>query len=191
MTAEPFNDIIAGELEKPNKVIATLGFNTAVYPAQNVQNNQNPQKLHNKKPYNNRRFNTNNAARGGVDSFYCLLCNAKQGNTHKTWQCPVYNTATLTRERMRVMSRCQRCAVPINEHGLECSHRAVCRKHPGQKHSFWLCDDFVNHTVNNQQPHQQGASRPPPQQQYQNPPVHHFSYPPPQQQMFGQNRGQP
>ena len=30
--AEPFNDVIAGELEKPKSVLATLGFNTATRP---------------------------------------------------------------------------------------------------------------------------------------------------------------
>ena len=28
IVAETFNDVIAGELEKPNNIVATLGFNT-------------------------------------------------------------------------------------------------------------------------------------------------------------------
>ena len=37
LVAEPFNDIIAVEVERPNTVIATVGFNTAVMPNGNKQ----------------------------------------------------------------------------------------------------------------------------------------------------------
>ena len=44
MNSEPFNDIIAGELEKPSKIHATLGFNTLIHPnGYNSQSNIPPQ----------------------------------------------------------------------------------------------------------------------------------------------------
>ena len=50
LIAEPFNDIIAGEIERPSNVIATVGFNTAARPSniqpQQTQNNRSPKKGH-------------------------------------------------------------------------------------------------------------------------------------------------
>ena len=152
MTAEPFNDIIAGEIEKPSKIHATLGFNTMIQPQMGQQQPQMGQQQHT--PNNNKRSNyKNHNKRGGGNYYYCLLCGKKQGNRHKTWQCPVYNTGALARERMRVMGRCQQCATPVNEHGVECSHRVHCNAHPQQRHVFWLCHNWSNSTV--QQQHQQ------------------------------------
>ena len=156
MTAEPFNDVIAGEIEKPSKIHATLGFNTMIQPHVQHQSTPNTNKRH------------NNKQKGGAKYFYCLLCGRKQGNYHKTWQCPIYNTGALNRERMRVMGRCNQCATPLIEHGVECSHRAHCSAHPQQRHVFWLCLNWRNSTAHQQQPPQQQPQQQQQQQQQQN-----------------------
>ena len=122
--AEPFNDVIAGEVERPNNKLATLGFNTV------------PQQLpgaHKTTPNRQGYHGTNK-----LKFFTCLLCGKKK-QTHKTWQCPIYNTGLLARDRMKQLGRCIQCAVPMNEHGDDCSHRAYCSEHPAQRHNFWLC----------------------------------------------------
>ena len=179
MTSEPFNDIIAGEVEKPSKIHATLGFNTLIQPnGYNSQSNIPPQqKIQNQ----NKQPNSKTRQRGGVKYHYCLLCSKKQGNNHKTWQCPVYSTGTLAKERMRLLNRCSQCAVPLTEHGSECSHRVHCNIHPQQRHTFWLCQNWNNNTVQQQQqqpPQNSSWQGQPSQQQYQ------------QQQYSWQNVGQ-
>ena len=146
MTAEPFNDVIAGEIEKPSKIHATLGFNTMIQPQVQHQSTPNTNKRH------------NNKQKGGAKYFYCLLCGRKQGNYHKTWQCPIYNTGALNRERMRVMGRCNQCATPLIEHGVEYSHRAHCSAHPQQRHVFWLCLNWRNSTAHQQHRHSSNSS---------------------------------
>ena len=165
MAAEPFNDVIAGEIEKPGKIHATLGFSTLMHPQ--AQQPSNPNKGQNNRK---RKF------------FKCLLCGAKQ-QSHKTWECPTYNTGLLARDRMQQIGRCNMCATLLIEHGQECSHRVHCRYHPQQKHTFWLCANYRNSTAlpqQNQQPqyhHQQPQYNP--QQQFQN--VNSFNNPPPHQ----------
>ena len=109
--------------------MATFGFNTAARPSnmqpQHTQNNRSPKER---------------------THFSCTLCSKKQKGNHKIWFCPTYNIGALTRERMRQLGRCSNCAVHLNEHGQQCSHRAHCRSHPGQNHVSWLCADFINHT---------------------------------------------
>ena len=187
MTSEPFNDIIAGEVEKPSKIHATLGFNTLIQPnGYNSQSNIPPQqKIQNQ----NKQPNSKTRQRGGVKYHYCLLCSKKQGNNHKTWQCPVYSTGTLAKERMRLLNRCSQCAVPLTEHGSECSHRVHCNIHPQQRHTFWLCQNWNNNTVQQQQqqpPQNSSWQGQPSQQQYQQQQyswqnVGHFSNTSPQQ----------
>ena len=171
IVAEPFNDVIAGELEKPSGMPATLGFNTIPQIADNKQNNNNHKKSkHNGKGKRN----------------YCLLCQQK-GQTHKTWQCPVYNTGQLARDRMKALGRCQYCAVVMSEHGQECSHRVHCSQHPQQRHMFWLCANYTNAT------HKQIGNKPTPQQhnQYQYPQPHQYPQQPqnPYQQPYHHQTG--
>ena len=180
IVAEPFNDVIAGELERPNNIVATLGFNTIPTSASNHQNIQGPK-------HNNQGHN------GGKKSYFtCLLCGKKK-QTHKTWQCPIYNTGLLARERMRILGRCQHCAVFNNEHGQECSHRAHCSAHPLQRHVFWLCANYINGTYRASM--QQYPPQHPPQQQYPHQPQQQQQYPYQQpylhQQGGAPNRGQP
>ena len=137
--AEPFNDVIAGEIERPSNKVATLGFNTV------------PQQLPNAQRSNTKSSGHPNQKKK-TKFFTCLLCGKKK-QTHKTWQCPTYNTGPLARDRMMKLGRCGKCAVPMNEHGNDCSHRAYCSEHPGQRHVFWLCAKYTNITYHpNQQP---------------------------------------
>ena len=185
MAAEPFNDVIAGEIEKPSKIHATLGFNTLIHPQAQQQNTQSLNR------------GQNNKKKSGKSQFHCLLCNTKSNN-HRTWKCPIYNTGALARERMRVIGRCIYCATILGEHGQDCSHRAHCSFHPQQRHVFWLCMNYRNSTAQQQQQnlawqnqgqqsqyhhqqqqynHQQQQYHP--QQQFQN--AGSFSNPPPHQ----------
>ena len=142
--AEPFNDIIAGELDKPNTIIATLGFNTTTATG---PNNNAKTGGYNNKPYNRR---------GGDITLYCMLC-SKKGN-HKSHTCPKYTSGPAVQNRLRDMGRCIRCAVPFAEHGAECSHRVSCKAHPGQRHLFFACATYRNYH------YEAPLSRPPAQQ---------------------------
>ena len=159
IVAEPFNDVIAGELEKPNNIVATLGFNTIPHQAPSQPNVPVP------------KLNQKN---GRKKLFMCLLC-GRQQRGHKTWQCPTYNTGILAQERMKSLGRCQHCAVVASEHGVECSHRAHCSVHPTQRHNFWLCTNYLNGTYKGSQPQQ-------PLQQYAHPQSQQYPHQPPQQQ---------
>ena len=146
--AEPFNDVIAGELDKPNPLMATLSFNTTT-----SQGNSNS--------YG--KTSAGNGPYGKQKVFLCILCGKKQ-RSHKTWQCPVYNTGQLAIERMQKLGRCTNCSGSRNEHGVDCSHRHKfnCNYHPGT-HLFWLCPKYVNPTANKalqqvQQPGWQGQN---------------------------------
>ena len=140
--------IIAGEIEKPSKIHAALGFNTLINPnGYNSQSNVQPQQ---KKKTQNKQPNSNSRQRGGAKYYYCLLCNNKQGNHHKTWQWPVYNTRALAKERMRLLNRCNQYAVPLVEYGADCSHKVHFSIHP-QHHAFWLSQNWNNNTVQQQQ----------------------------------------
>ena len=126
--AEPFNDVIAGELDRPNTAVATFGFNTTVAGNSYNKNSQGQGQY-----------------AGKTKRFTCLLC-GKNKQTHKTWQCPVFNTGQQNRDRMMKLGRCINCAVAMNEHGTDCTHRAQynCSIHPTQRHLFWLCSNFAN-----------------------------------------------
>ena len=121
MVAEPFNDVIAVELEKPSQIISTLGFNTSVGTANNQQFNRGKPK-----------------GKGGIKQFYCLLCQKK--TNHTAAACNVYARGHQARNRLSVLGRCSNCSVPLDEHGPLCSHRAYCSAHPTQRHHYWLCD---------------------------------------------------
>ena len=149
LVSEPFNDIIAGEIERPNSIMATIGFNTAVQPVSDQQG-----AAQRKRPSN----------RTGKQVFHCLLC-GKDKAPHKTWQCTTFRTGVANQNRMRGLNRCQHCAVPLNEHGNDCSHRSKCRQHPTQRHNFWLCPNFDNTRTTSQYPQQQ-QPRQQVQQQY-------------------------
>ena len=150
LMAEPFNDVIAGELEKPTSIVATVGFNTI--PQGNIN-----------KQFNQGYKNNNNSNKGQKQYKKCLLCSKGKGN-HKSYHCPVYNTGLLARERIKALGRCQYYAVVLSEHGQECSHRVRCAAHPNQRHMFWLCANYINFTakLGNQ-------INPPHQQQYHHP----------------------
>ena len=128
--AEPFNDIIAGEVEKPSGVIATLGYNTTTAAG----NNKNPRNSGQPNPQA-----YNNPAPRNIPN--CYLCLTKG---HRAYDCPIYTSGPLIAERLRILGRCMRCAVPRLEHGQECTHRVHCRQHPGQRHLFYTCNTFVN-----------------------------------------------
>ena len=149
MVSEPFNDIIAGEIERPSNIMATIGFNTAV---QRIPDQQGA--VQKKRPSN----------RTGNKLFHCLLC-GKEKHPHKTWQCTVFRTGIANQARMRVLYRCQHCSVLLNEHGMDCSHRSKCRIHPTQRHNFWLCPNFDNNRSTTQNSQQQ-QPRQQVQQQY-------------------------
>ena len=130
--AEPFNDVIAGELDKPNSLMATLSFNTTT--------SQGSSNSYGKTPAGNGPY-------GKQRVFLCMLC-GKKSKSHKTWQCPIYNTGQLAIERMQKLGRCTNCAGSRNEHGVDCSHRHKfnCIYHPGI-HLFWFCPKYVNPTA--------------------------------------------
>ena len=127
---EPFNDIIAGEAEKPRNVIATLGFNTAASASPIIPKTRDTQQQPNK-----------HGLRSGKRRYYCMLCCT---SGHKTPDCPIYTSGPRVQSRLREMGRCIRCGVPFKEHGQECSHRVHCRDHPNERHLFFACNDFRN-----------------------------------------------
>lgn len=129
--AEPFNDVIAGEVDKPSNIVATLGFNTITAQANNKTSNVNGQPM----PQHTGKSNP----RPGP---MCMLC-PQRG--HKSHTCPRYTSGPLVAERLRILGRCMRCAVPFMEHGQECSHRVSCKHHPGQRHLFYACDTYTNY----------------------------------------------
>ena len=51
-----------------------------------------------------------------------------------------YNTPQKRRHRLRQLGRCQACLVSVSTHGAECSERAKCRDHEGERHVYWTCD---------------------------------------------------
>ena len=128
--AEPFNDIIAGESEKPGNVIATLGYNTATAANSINQNTRGTQQQPNK-----------HGLSKGKPRTYCFLCSNRG---HKTPECLIYTSGPRIQSRLREMGRCIRCTVPFKEHGQECSHRVSCRDHPGERHIYFACNDFRN-----------------------------------------------
>ena len=123
MVTEPFNDVIAIELERPKNIISTLGFNTSAAPTQ---------------PIRTQSFPPRTGYRGGKLKPYCLLCNMP--TDHKTSWCTVYPQGQQARTRLQQLGRCGSCAVVRDEHGEKCSHRAFCNAHPNQRHHYWLCD---------------------------------------------------
>ena len=145
MVAEPFNDVIAGQVEKSSKTVTTLGFNTSVSNnniinnnGSNGGNNSGNNNNNSNKNYNNQKKHWKGKNNRSNNMFYCLLCNGK--TNHKTGFCPVYPRGQKARERMSVLGRCIACSTLNSEHGAYCSHRVACRDHPGQSHSYWLCD---------------------------------------------------
>ena len=126
MVSEPFNDVIAIGMEKPDNIISTLGFNTLVSttPAYKNKKGNIPSNLHNKRQ---------------PKKYFCMLCN-KHGCDHLASNCKAYPRGEQARSRMTQLGRCQRCAVLREEHGDMCSHRAGCNAHPGHRHHYWLCD---------------------------------------------------
>ena len=145
--AEPFNDIIAGEVEKPRNVLATLGFSTAAAaaPNPNTRGAQQPNK---------------HGLRKGKKKAYCFLCST---GGHKSPECPIYTSGPRVQSRLRDMGRCIRCAVPFKEHGQECSHRVGCRDHPDERHLYFACNDFrnIHHTDPRAPMLQQRPTQPP------------------------------
>ena len=142
--AEPFNDVIAIELEKPNQIVSTLGFNTSVGMANNQQNK--------KKQKGNKGYKS-----------FCLLCQVK--SNHQAASCPVYQRGQQARGRIMALGRCANCATLYDEHGPLCSHRAVCSVHPNQRHHYWLCDaggnrGSLNHLASKSQQPQQNHGQP-------------------------------
>ena len=67
----------------------------------------------------------------------CMFCYPKRHNYYS--ECP-YDTPDKKRKKLVELEKCQACTMPKKEHGSECSHRARCREHPGEKHYHWLCD---------------------------------------------------
>ena len=51
-----------------------------------------------------------------------------------------YNTPHKRRQRLKALGRCQACLVSVRTHGIECSNKARCRDHVGEKHVYWTCD---------------------------------------------------
>ena len=148
--AEPFNDVIAIELEKPNQIVSTLGFNTSV----GATNNQH----HKKKQKGNKGYKS-----------FCMLCQVK--SNHQAASCPVYQRGQQARSRMMALGRCANCATVYDEHGPLCSHRAVCSAHPNQRHHYWLCDaggnrGSLNHLASKMQQPQQNQGQPQQQPQH-------------------------
>ena len=137
MVAEPFNDVIAGQVERSSKAITTLSFNTAVSNSSNGGSNSGSNSNGHKNNSNQKKYWKGKGYRGN-NTLYCLLCNGKANP--KTGFCPVYPRGLKARERMRVLGRCIACSTLNSEHGAYCSHRVSCRDHPGQYHSYWLCD---------------------------------------------------
>ena len=129
LVAEPFNDVIAGEVDKPSNIVATLGFNTTTAQA-NKASNASGQPA----PQQTGRSSARPLP-------WCMLC-PQRG--HKAHTCPKYTSGPLVAERLRILGRCMRCGVPFLEHGQECSHRVNCKHHPGQRHLFYACDTFTN-----------------------------------------------
>ena len=155
IVAEPFNDVIAGQVAKSSRSITTLGFNTVVGTNGSSNNSgtngssnssgtngsssgNNGSNGGNNGHKNNYKKNWKGKGNRGNNSLFCLLCNGKAN--HKTGFCPVYSRGQKARERMRVLGRCIACSTLNSEHGAYCSHRVSCRDHPGQHHSYWLCD---------------------------------------------------
>ena len=128
MVSEPFNDVIAVGMEKPDNIISTLGFNTSVRTA-----TANNKKVYFPPQSNNKK----------VRKFFCLLCNIN-GADHLASNCKVYPRGKEARLRMAQLGRCQGCSVLREEHGDMCSHRAYCNAHPDQRHHYWLCDSNGN-----------------------------------------------
>ena len=124
MVAEPFNDVIAIEMEKPNNIISTLGFNTSVGTATANKNNKS-------------NFSTKSYKKKGR-TYFCMLCN-KGGTDHLASTCNIYTKGEQARARLVQLGRCTRCATLREEHGPMCSHRAICSVHPNQRHHYWLC----------------------------------------------------
>ena len=131
--AEPFNDIIAGELDKPSSVVSTLSFNTTTTTGPNKNSRAGGR---NNKPYINR-------GGPGGHPLYCMMC-SKKGD-HKSHACPIYTSGPAVQNRLRELGRCMRCAVPFGEHGPECSHRVSCKAHPGERHLFFACMNYKNY----------------------------------------------
>ena len=128
MVSEPFNDVIAIGMEKPDNIISTLGFNTSVgtATANNKKVNFPPKSYYNKQK-----------------KYFCMLCN-KKGMDHLASNCKEYPRGAQARSRMVQLGRCQRCSVLREEHGDMCSHRALCKAHPGHRHHYWLCEGDGN-----------------------------------------------
>ena len=66
----------------------------------------------------------------------CTLCFPAK---HPIEECK-YKTPEQRRKRLVDIGRCQACATPIREHGLDCSHRARCNDHNGERHLPWTCE---------------------------------------------------
>ena len=66
----------------------------------------------------------------------CTLCAPLK---HHRKDCK-YKTAKQKRDRLVSLGRCQACATILREHGVDCSHKARCPDHPGQRHLAWTCD---------------------------------------------------
>ena len=66
----------------------------------------------------------------------CMLC-APHKHLYKDCK---YKTARQKRERLASLGRCQACTTILREHGIDCSHKARCPDHPGERHLPWTCD---------------------------------------------------
>ena len=81
---------------------------------------------------------TKNKANSGDKEYkpVCMLC-APLRHWHS--ECS-YDTPIKRRNKLVQVGRCQACTVLVVEHGRNCSHKARCRTHPGEKHVHWSCD---------------------------------------------------
>ena len=62
---------------------------------------------------------------------------APEKHTYKNGK---YDTPQKRRHRLRQLGRCQACLVSVSTHGAECSEKARCRDHEGERHVYWTCD---------------------------------------------------
>ena len=82
------------------------------------------------------RIDTSTSNNDRLQKPVCMLCAPQR---HWYVECPV-NTPIKRRNRLVHIGRCQACTVLVVEHGKNCSHKARCRNHPGEKHIHWTCD---------------------------------------------------
>ena len=106
-------------------------------PSQNIHNGVNNQHTH---QGGRGRGRGRGRGSGPFNSYSwiptCTLCFPLK---HNIEECK-YKTPEQRRKRLVDIGRCQACATPIREHGLDCSHRARCNDHNGERHLPWTCE---------------------------------------------------